>query len=61
MVNECSVLAERPEGKRQLGRSRRKCEDNIKTDLRKIVLERGDWINMAPDVCLNTVMKFQAQ
>jgi hypothetical protein len=40
------------------------CKDNIKTDLRKIVRERGDWINMAPDggkcrVFLNMIMKFR--
>jgi hypothetical protein len=32
----CRVLVGRLEGKRPLGRPRRKWEDNIKTDLRKI-------------------------
>jgi hypothetical protein len=42
-------LAERPEGENQFGNSRRKCQYNTKRDLRNIVPERGDWINMAPD------------
>jgi hypothetical protein len=62
--NLCRVLAGRPEGERQLGRSRRKCEDNIKGNLRKILRERGDWINMAPDgakcrVFVNMITEFQ--
>jgi len=62
--NACRVLAGRPEGERELGRSRHKCEDNIKRDLRKTVRERADWINMAPDgakwrVFLNMVMTLQ--
>jgi hypothetical protein len=36
-----------PEWKRLLGRPRRKGEDNIKVDLREIVLEGVDWVNMA--------------
>jgi hypothetical protein len=30
------ILVGKPEGKRKLGRSRRRCEDNIKMDLRKL-------------------------
>jgi hypothetical protein len=30
----CRILVEKPEGKRQLGRPRHRCEDNIKMDLR---------------------------
>jgi hypothetical protein len=33
------VLVERPEGKRQLGRPRRRWEDNIKMDLREIGID----------------------
>jgi hypothetical protein len=33
------VLVERPQGKRPLGRPRRKWEDNIKMDLRELVID----------------------
>jgi hypothetical protein len=33
------VLVERPEGKRPLGRPRRRWDDNIKMDLRKIGID----------------------
>jgi hypothetical protein len=32
----CGVLVGKPEGKRQLGRPRRKWEDNIKIDLQEV-------------------------
>jgi hypothetical protein len=38
-----------PEGKRPLGRPRRRWVDNIKIDLREIGWDRGDWINLAQD------------
>ena len=38
---------ERPEGKISVGRHRFKWEDNIKTDLQKVVWEILDWINLA--------------
>jgi hypothetical protein len=34
----------RPEGKRPLGRARRKWEDNIKMDLREIGIDGANWI-----------------
>jgi hypothetical protein len=37
------------EGKRPLGRSFCRWEDNIKMDLREIVWENVDWINLAQD------------
>jgi hypothetical protein len=43
------VLVGRPEGKRPLGRPRRKWEDNIKIGLRKIGIERANWIRLAQD------------
>jgi hypothetical protein len=43
------VLVEKPEGKRLLGRPRRRWEDNIKMDLREVGGGRGDWINLAQD------------
>jgi hypothetical protein len=38
-----------PEGKRILGRHRRRWEDNIKVVLRKIRWGDVDWINLAQD------------
>jgi hypothetical protein len=35
-MNACMVLVGKTEGKRPLGRSRRKWEDNIKLDVREI-------------------------
>jgi hypothetical protein len=37
----------KPEGKRPLGRSRRRWEDVIKMDLREICLGGVDWIRLA--------------
>jgi hypothetical protein len=42
------VLVERPEGKRPLGRPRRRWEDNIKMDLQQVGWGM-DWIDMAQD------------
>jgi hypothetical protein len=38
----------KPEGKRPLGRSRRRWEDNIKMDLREIGWGGMDWIDLGP-------------
>ncbi|KAJ4426655.1 hypothetical protein ANN_26453 [Periplaneta americana] len=43
------VLVGRPEGKRPLGRPRRRWEDNIKMDLREVGYVDRDWINLAQD------------
>jgi len=42
------VLVGKPEGKRPLGRPRRRWEDNIKMDLREVGGD-GDWIELAQD------------
>jgi hypothetical protein len=42
-------LVGRPEGKRPLGRSRRRWEDNIKLDIREIGIDRANWIQLAQD------------
>ncbi|KAJ4440692.1 hypothetical protein ANN_08840, partial [Periplaneta americana] len=47
--NAYSVLVGRPEGKRRLGRPRRRWEDNIKMDLREVGCDDRDWINLAQD------------
>jgi hypothetical protein len=47
--NACRVLVRKPEGKRLLGRPRRRSEDNIKTDLREIGWSGINWIDLAQD------------
>jgi hypothetical protein len=41
------VLVGKPEGKRPLGRSRRRWEDWLRMDLREIGLGGVDWIRLA--------------
>ena len=41
------VLVEKPEGKRPMGRPRRKWEDNIKMDLQEVGGGCGDWLELA--------------
>jgi hypothetical protein len=43
------VLVGRPEGKRPLGRPRRRWENNIKMDLREIGIEGKNWIRLTQD------------
>jgi hypothetical protein len=44
------VLVGKSEGRRPLGRPRRRWEDNIKMDLREVGWEGGmDWIDVAHD------------
>ena len=57
------VLVGKPEGKRPLGRPRRKWEDNIKMDLREVG-GGGDWMELAQDkdkwwAIVNTVRNFR--
>jgi len=57
-----SVLVGEPEGKRPLGRPRRRWEDNIKMDLQEVG-RGGDWMELAQDrdrwrALVNTVMNF---
>jgi hypothetical protein len=42
-------LVGKPEGKRPLGRPRRRWEDNIKMDLREINIDGANWIQLAHD------------
>jgi hypothetical protein len=43
------VLMGRPEGRRPLGRPRRRWEDNIKMDLQEVGWGGMDWIDTAQD------------
>jgi len=43
------VLVEKPEGKRPLGRPRRRWEDNIKMDLQEVGGGHRDWMELAQD------------
>jgi hypothetical protein len=43
------VLVGKPEGKRPLGRPRRRWEDNIKMDLQEVGGGRGNWKELAQD------------
>ena len=57
------VLVEKPEGKRPLGRPRRRWVDNIKMDLREVG-GGGDWMELAQDMdrwraLLNTVISLR--
>jgi len=57
------VLVGKPEGKRQLGRTRRRLEENIKMDLREVG-GVGDWMELAQDrdrwrALVNTVMNLR--
>ena len=58
------VLVEKPEGKRPLGRPRRRWEDNIKLDLQEVGGGGGDWMELAQDrdrwlALVSTVMNFR--
>jgi hypothetical protein len=43
------ALVGKPEGRRPLGRPRRRWEDNIKMDLREVGWGGVDWIHLAQD------------
>ena len=58
------VLVGKPEGKRPLGRPRRRWEDNINTDLKEGGGGCGDWTELAQDrgrwwALVSTVMNFR--
>jgi hypothetical protein len=58
------VFVGKPEGKRPLGRLRRRWEDGIRMDLREIGWGSVEWIRLAQDrdwwrVVVNTVMNLQ--
>jgi hypothetical protein len=58
------ILVGMPEGKRPLGRPRRRWVDNIKMDLREIEWDGVDWIDLAQNrdqwrALVNTVMNLR--
>ena len=58
------VLVGKLEGKRTLGRPRRRWEDNIKKDLQELGRDFGDWLELAQDrdrwrALVSTVMNFR--
>jgi hypothetical protein len=62
--NPYRILVGKAEGKRPLGRPRRRWVNNIKIDLREIGWGGLDWIDLAQDrdqwtATVNTVMNFR--
>jgi hypothetical protein len=62
--NAYRILVGMTEGKRPLGRPRRRLVDNIKMDLREIGWDGMDWIEVAVDrdqwrAVVNTVMNLR--
>ena len=58
------ILVGKPEGKRPLGRPRRRWKDNIKVDLQEVRCGAIDWIELAQDrdswrARVNAVMNVQ--
>jgi hypothetical protein len=49
-MNAYRILVGNPEGKRPLGRPRRRSVDNIKMDLEEIGWSCRDWIDLAQDM-----------
>jgi hypothetical protein len=59
-----NILVGRPEGRRQLGRPRRRWEDIIEMDIREIGFGDVEWIHLAQDrdrwrALVNTVMNLR--
>jgi hypothetical protein len=61
--NAYRLLVGKPEGKRSLGRSRRKWVDNIRMDIGEVGWRDVDWIGLAHDrnrwrALVNSVLSF---
>jgi hypothetical protein len=62
--NACSLLVGKPEGRRPLGRPRRRLVHNIKMDLVEVAWGDVDWIGLAQDTdrrrgLVNSVLNLQ--
>jgi hypothetical protein len=62
--NTYTILVGKPEGKRPLGKPRRRWDDNIKMDFSEIGWGGMDWIDLAQDrdqwrALVNTAMKLR--
>jgi hypothetical protein len=62
--NACRIFVGKPEGKRPLGRPRRRLECNVKMDLRETGWVNMDWIDLAHSrdqwrALVNMVMNLQ--
>jgi hypothetical protein len=62
--NAHRILVGKPEGRRPLGRPRRRWVDNIKMDLREIGWDGVDWVDLAQErdhwrALVNTVMNLR--
>jgi hypothetical protein len=62
--NAYRILVGKPEGKKPLGKPRRRWVDNIKMDLGKIGWDGVDWMELAQDTdqwraLVNTVMNLR--
>jgi hypothetical protein len=61
--NAYNVMVGRPEGRRPLGKSRHRWEDNIKMELQEVGLRGMDWNDLTQDrdrwqALANVVMNF---
>jgi hypothetical protein len=62
--NAYRLMVAKPEGKRPLGRPRRRCVDNLRMDLGEVGRGDVDWIDLAQDrnrwrALVNSVLNFQ--
>jgi hypothetical protein len=62
--NAYRLLVGKPEGKRLLGRPRRRWVDNMRIDLEEVVWDDMDWIDLAQDrnrcrVLVNSVLNLR--
>jgi hypothetical protein len=64
IINACSILVGKPEGKRPPGRPRHRWQNNFRMDLREMGWEIVDWIHLAEErdqwrVLVKTVMNLR--